>query len=187
MSRFALSLVVILSSIGLQAQANDFSNVKSGLLLGIYASPGYGGMRVTSTIPGYSAEGRLQHGDVLLRATVDGLTMYRLRTTYEMENTKMAIGPNREAALEIWRPGIGMIYAWVEFTPINGPAMMSPFGGVAADVAPGPAKAQFRMESEKGGARQMFQKQSGTVQPFGSTQIVPQQSRPLRDAANLFN
>jgi len=184
MSRFALSLIAIVSSIGVQAQANDFSNVKSGLLLGIYASPGYGGMRVNSTIPGYSAEGRLQHGDVLLRATIDGVTMYRLRSTYEMENTKMAIGPNREAALEIWRPGIGMIYAWVEFTPINGPAMMTPYGAPAASA---PAKAQFRMESEKGGARQMFQKQGGSAGPFDSTQVVPQPNRSQRDAANLFN
>ena len=75
----------------------------------------------------------------------------------------MAIGAGREAALEIWRPGHGMIYAWVEFTPLySAPA-------IAYSSAPGAppqprmqnrtrGKASFRMETEKPGARQMFLK-----------------------------
>ncbi|MCA9029365.1 MAG: hypothetical protein KDA66_01075 [Planctomycetaceae bacterium] len=149
MSRLTSSIVTLAVLVtAATVNGQDFSNVKSGLLVGVYASPGSGGMRVSDTIPGYSAEGRLFPGDVLLRTTVDGFDVYRLRSHYEMENAKIAIGPNREAAMEIWRPGVGLIYAWVEFTPIA-----SPTGTYGAQV---PCKAQFRMESEKPGARRMF-------------------------------
>ncbi|MCA9081415.1 MAG: hypothetical protein KDA58_12700 [Planctomycetaceae bacterium] len=182
MTRFALSLLVLVALATQQAAAQDFSNVKSGLLLGIYATPGNGGMRVSSTIPGYSAEGRLQPGDVLMRATVDGFTIYQLRSHFEMENTKTAIGPNREAAVEVWRPGVGMLYAWVEFTPIAGPAA----------TAVRSYGAQFKMETEKGGARAMFQKQRpGQVVPFPNTQNNGNSgnnnsSNGNRDASSLF-
>ncbi|MCA8992412.1 MAG: hypothetical protein KDA88_10555 [Planctomycetaceae bacterium] len=153
MSRLTTSiaaLAVLVTAATVNGQ--DFSSVKSGLLVGVYASPSNGGMRVSDTIPGYSAEGRLFPGDVLLRTTFDGVQVFRLRSHYEMENAKMAIGPNREAAMEIWRPGVGLIYAWVEFTPIA-----SPTATYGAEV---PCKAQFRMESEKPGARMMFQQGS---------------------------
>lgn len=149
MTRFALSLVMVIG-LSVAAVAQDFSNVKSGLLLGVYANPGNGGMRVSDTIPGYSAEGRLFPGDVLLRTTVDGVSVYRLRSHYETENAKIAIGPNREAAVELWRPGVGLIYAWVEFTPIGGPAAMY--------HSQAPCAARFKMESEKPGAKAMFQR-----------------------------
>ncbi|MEZ6126270.1 MAG: hypothetical protein R3C49_24345 [Planctomycetaceae bacterium] len=122
MKHFTLALAALVTLTTSSIQATDFSGVSSGLLLGVYASPAHGGMRVTSTIPGYSAEGRLFPGDVLLRTTIDGWQMYRLRTHYEMENAKSAIGAGQQAALEIYRPGEGLIYAWVEFTPIYGPA-----------------------------------------------------------------
>ncbi len=129
--------------------AQEFGNVTSGMLLGIYGNASSHGMRVTSTIPGYSAEGRLQPGDVLKRATVDGNTMYYLRSHYEMERTKMAIGANRDAAIEIYRPGYGMIYAWVQFTPLAGPAALAANGKRQS-------AASFKMESEKPGAKNMF-------------------------------
>ena len=131
--------------------AQDYSNVTSGMLLGIYGNASQQGMRVTSTIPGYSAVGRLQPGDVLQRATVDGNTMYYLRSHYEMERTKMAIGANRDAAIEIYRPGYGLIYAWVQFTPLTGPAAASTTGKKQFG-------ARFKLESEKPGARSMFRR-----------------------------
>ncbi|MEZ5939987.1 MAG: hypothetical protein R3C18_01260 [Planctomycetaceae bacterium] len=170
MSRLTTSiatLAVLVTAVTVNGQ--DFSNVKSGLLVGVYASPSNGGMRVSDTIPGYSAEGRLFPGDVLLRTTVDGFDVYRLRSHYEMENAKMAIGPNREAAMEIWRPGVGLIYAWVEFTPIA-----SPTATYGAEV---PCKAQFRMESEKPGARRMFDR--GNM-GGGRPQVFDQAPRPGR-------
>src|SRR5690606_16365454 len=121
MTRLAIALVALLTA--QLALAYDFSNVRSGMLLGIYTTPAQGGMRVSGLIPGYSAEGRLYPGDVLLRVAVDESQVYRVRSLYEMENAKMMIGPNREAALEIWRPSQGLVYAWVEFTPIYGPAI----------------------------------------------------------------
>ena len=157
MSRCTLTLVLF-GLITSQLAANDF-HTKSGLLLGIYASPGSGGMRVSDTIPGYSAEGRLFPGDVLLRTTVDGFQIYRLRTHFEMENAKIAIGPNREAAVELWRPGVGIIYAWVEFSPVGGPAVYS---------IQQPYKAQFKMEHEKPGARQLFQGNGSVLPGAGS-------------------
>lgn len=157
MARFTLSLTLFVGLLGSGLQAQDFSNVKSGLLIGVYAAPGNGGMRVTDTIPGYSAEGRLYPGDVLLRTTTDGNTVFRLRSTYEMENAKIAIGPNQTAAVELWRPGVGLIYAWVEFTPIAGPA--------AVYGAPAPCKAEFRMESERPGARQLFERKGQLRRP----------------------
>ncbi|MCA8996645.1 MAG: hypothetical protein KDA80_06665 [Planctomycetaceae bacterium] len=181
-------------------RGNDFSNVPSGLLLGIYATPNMGGMEVTSTIPGYSAEGRLFTGDVLLRATVDGVNIRRLRTSFELENAKTEIGPNREAAIEFWRPGQGLLYAWVEFTPIASPAAPFAFGGVATqngnsnqqfNQTPSPAKATFKLESEKPGARQMFHggNPTTTLKPtnpgtVGTPPIAP--SNPNRDPGSLF-
>jgi hypothetical protein len=176
MTRLALTLATVLFAqltVSQVAVAQDFSNVRSGMLLGIYTTPGYGGMQVSSLIPGYSAEGRLFPGDVLLRVAVDQNQVYRVRSLYEMENAKMMIGPNREAALEIWRPNQGVIYAWVEFTPLYGPA-------AAATAAYGAAPAQrsysarFKMESEKSGARALFQgKPSGGLPSHGGNSATP--------------
>jgi hypothetical protein len=192
-----ISLVVVL--LAHVANAQDYSLVKSGMLLGIYTSAGQGGMQVTSLIPGYSAQGRLQPGDVLLRVAVDESTMFRLRNLNELEDAKITIGPNREAALELWRPQVGLMYAWIEFTPINAPAspaaaspvyttpaapgrsapmpaVTSSRGSVRSrgqsNAAPAAAAvrsyaAQFKLESEKAGARAMFQKQPAAGQPVG--------------------
>jgi hypothetical protein len=207
MTRFTIasvSLAVILMAH--VASAQDYSHVKSGMLLGIYTSAAQGGMQISGLIPGYSAQGRLQPGDVLLRVAVDENTMFRLRSLYELEDAKIAIGPNREAALELWRPQVGLMYAWVEFTPIYGPASPAaeaPASAAAALVAParsapspavitsrgnvrsgnvrsgGPSNAapaanavksyaaQFKLESEKAGARAMFLKQPAAGLPVG--------------------
>lgn len=189
MTRTSIALTIAVSMAAQTVVANDFSNVRSGLLLGIYANPSQGGMKVSSTIPGYSAEGRLFRGDVLMRATIDGWQMHNLRSHHEMENAKMAIGAGREAAVEIWRPGQGMIYAWVEFTPIFAPAAAAGAPQVRMQTR---AKARFSMESEKPGARQLFQRgdRNNKVQP----RVTPPTPMPRvpnsgskRSAAKLFN
>lgn len=136
------------------AGATDFRSIKSGLLLGAYASPAQGGMEITGLIPGFSAEGHLLTGDVLIRATTNGLTMHQLRSNYEMENAKQAIGANRQTAIEILRPGQGLIYAWVEFTPVASPT------GIYSMQK----RAMFRLETEKPGAHEMFRTTSNAGQ-----------------------
>ena len=154
MKTLIATLFVTLSASFAQA---DFSNVSSGMLLGIYSQPCSGGMKVTSLIPGYSAEGRIFPGDIIKRAAVpsgNGAVTYLLRSHYEMEKAKTAIGPNRDAALEIYRPGVGLTYVWVQFTPLYGPAAAS---------AGGTHKAQFKTEREKPGARNLFRSNSGNI------------------------
>lgn len=171
MTRLAIALVALLTA--QSALAYDFSNVRSGMLLGIYTTPAQGGMRVSGLIPGYSAVGRLYPGDVLLRVAVDENQVYRVRSLYEMENAKMMIGPNREAALEIWRPSQGLVYAWVEFTPIYGPAIAAPAFGAAPAPAQKSYAARFKMEHEKQGARAMFQRNRGQHSPGAHGQSAP--------------
>lgn len=169
------------------AQAQDFSNVTSGMLLGIYSQPTNGGMRVTSLIPGYSAQGRLFPGDVLMRATVDGYNIYNTRTHYEMENAKRSIGANRDAAIEIYRPGQGYVYVWVQFTPLYGPAAAgSPMARSTNTTKT--YGAQFKTEAERPGARALFQRgQSGGGSPAGGRPTIRlQQQSPGNGAARLF-
>lgn len=127
---------------------DPYPHVSSGMLLGVYAQADGTGLRVNSLIPGYSAVGRLQPGDVLLRMTADGVNVYHLYSLAVMEQAKAAVGPHREAAIEFYRPGVGLTYAWVSFTPIAGPAF--------APTATRQYSAQFRLESEKPGCRAMF-------------------------------
>jgi hypothetical protein len=130
--------------------AASAQNVPSGMLLGVYAFENFRGMRVTGTIPGYSAQGRLFPGDTLLQVS-DGNSVFSARTRFEFEMAKDRIGPNRWAALEVWRPNAGLVYFWVQFTPVGGgPAMMSE--GAAA--APQQMKAEIRTEAERPAGRQ---------------------------------
>lgn len=172
----ALTLVLATSA----AAHAQYENVRSGMLLGVYATPANGGMRVTSTIPGYSAQGRLFPGDVLMRATVDGWTMYNLRSHWEMENAKMAIGANRDAAIEVWRPGHGYIYFTVQFTPLNAPAAHGPAQARSQKTY----GAQFRTEREKPGARALFQKHGSSRKP--GQPGTSGSNRPSNSAARLF-
>lgn len=188
MNKFTLTLAVaILTSASSMAQ--DFGNVRSGLLLGVYANASYEGMRVTGTIPGYSAVGKLFPGDVLVQATTDGVQIHRLTSHYALENAKMAIGPNRPAAIEIYRPGQGYIYAWVEFSPLYGPALTYTTKSGRRVTKPATNnKAIFKMEKEKPGARQLFRRSSRKP---GGTTVRPNPTRPRRptgrqDAARLF-
>lgn len=168
------------------AQAQDFSNVSSGMLLGIYSTPSQGGMQVQSLINGYSAQGRLYPGDILMRATVDGNTIYNTRTHYEMENTKRSIGANRDAAIEIYRPSQGYIYVWVQFTPLYGPAAASSMA--RSTNTPKTFGAQFKTEREKPGARALFQRNGsrGGSSSNNQPRIQIQQQTSSNGAARLF-
>lgn len=157
---------------------------ESGLLLGIYAYRSPSGLRVTGTIPGYSAQGRLFRNDVLLRVTAGG-PIYSVRSHHQIEFAKDQIGPFTPAALEIWRPHVGRVYLWVEFTPIGGIHAYS-------EGQPVKMKAKIMTEQEKPGAARLFQKaeQGGMVpgpapqpQPFPQPQPQPNP----HDPSSLFN
>lgn len=126
----------------------------SGMLLGVYAFSNWQGLRITGTIPGYSAHGKLFKNDVLLRVT-DGVRMFDAKTTWQFEHAKDEIGPFQPAAIEIFRPGIGYEYLWVEFRPVGGVT-----GYSARSHAAGPQKMEARImtEAEKPGARALFNK-----------------------------
>ena len=145
----------------------------SGMLLGVYVFENQTGLRVTGTIPGYSAEGRLFANDVLMQATPDGVNIYSIRTRQEIEWAKDQIGPYTPAAIEVWRPGVGTIYFWVEFHPVG----VGPTAAVVASGAPRQMKAQFKTEAEKPGARALFQRGGGLpTPPQGQTPRLPRPS-----------
>lgn len=149
MSRFSRrSLFAVVAFALTSATAVVQAAPASGMLLGVYAFENFRGLRITDTIPGYSAEGRLFADDVLLQATTDGVDVYSIRTMRSFEFAKDRIGPNRPAAIEVFRPGVGRIYFWVEFTPVG--------GGVRAYGAAPQMKAQFKTETERPGARALF-------------------------------
>lgn len=149
---FFTAAILAASAVGSIANAGN----PSGMLLGVYAFENWQGLRVTDTIPGYSAHGRLFANDVLLQATTDGVNIYCIKTMDEIEWAKDQIGPNTPAAIEFFRPGVGTMYAWVEFQPIGGGVMAYSQGGVAMMVQP-KMKAKFFLESEKPGAKLLFE------------------------------
>ena len=85
------------------------------LLLGAYLEDIEGGLQVKSTLPGSPASQVLKPGDVLRRVSVLGQPTRKLDTLHQFEYAKQEIGPNRQAALEIVRPGQGTDYVWVTF------------------------------------------------------------------------
>ena len=133
------------------------STPSSGMLLGVYAFPNYLGLRVTGTISGYSAEGRIFRNDVLLRVTADGQNVYPTRNHHEIEFAKDQIGPFQQAALEVYRPGVGNVYLWVEFRPVGlDPAA---YALRSADPQqPIQMEARILTEREKPGASRLFRR-----------------------------
>jgi len=148
MRRFAFALAAV-STLLVTSAAQ--ATPPSGMLLGIYAFPNWEGLRVTGMIPGYSADGRIFPNDLLLRVTADGVTFYETKNLWQIENAKDQIGPFRPAALEIFRPGHGLTYLWVEFQPVGGPVAYSQQGG------PVRMQAKIMTETERPGARALFQ------------------------------
>ena len=176
-----LTAAILLTSIG----SASASYPASGMLLGIYAFPNYQGLRVTGTMPEYSAHGKLFRNDVLTRVTADGVNMFPTKSLPQFEFAKDQIGPNRPAALEVFRPGQGYIYLWVEFIPVGGQA------------GPAAMKAMIMTEAQKPGAARMFQPSKAHPQPgklpAPIEKILPPgftQPQPgtdwVRNAANLF-
>jgi hypothetical protein len=174
-------------------------NPPSGTLLGVYVYQTWQGLRVISTIPGYSAHGRLFTNDVLMRLS-DGTSVYPIRSLWDLEMAKTNIGAYRWAALEYYRPGWGTMYAWVTFTPV---------GGVAAyreDGVQPQMKAEFKTEQEKPGAREFFHGQGAAPEvepgvpwpgPMPPTPPTPTPPTPMpppfgppggaQDPSSLFN
>jgi hypothetical protein len=174
---FVTAALLAASAVGSVANANN----PSGMLLGVYAFENWQGLRVTGTIPGYSAHGRLFPNDVLLQATTDGVDVYCIKTMDEIECAKDQIGPNMPAAIEFFRPGVGLMYAWVEFQPIGGGVMAYSQEGIAMMAQP-KFKAKFFLESEKPGAKLMFQ--GGKIglpgpKPMPKPMPLPQPNPPV--------
>jgi hypothetical protein len=101
----------------------------SGLQLGASVTPfvgpapgqgplAAGGLRVNFTIPGSSAYGVLLPGDVL-HGGWDGTRYVPLLTLADLEVFKARVGPARYAALQVYRPGVGYDYVWVNFTRVG--------------------------------------------------------------------
>jgi hypothetical protein len=159
----------------------------SGMLLGVYAFENFRGLRITGTIPGYSAEGRLFAGDVLLQATVDGSEVHSIRTMGEFEWAKDQIGPNTPAAIEVWRPGVGKIYFWVEFLPVGGGAGIHAYQSDDGEQAAAPKmKAQFKTEAERPGARALFNGGNGGAFNGGDQVAPPPVARGRGNPGSLF-
>ena len=153
----------------------------SGMLLGVYAFSNWQGLRITGTIPGYSAHGKLYKNDVLLRATADGVNVYDVKNHWQIEHAKDQIGPYTLASLEVFRPGQGLTYFWVEFRPVGGVAAKSYNG------APVQMTARILTEQERPGARELFQGKTGArplPSPNGGQKLatVPNTGNP----ASLF-
>jgi len=129
----------------------------SGMLLGVYAFSNWQGLRITGTIPGYSAHGKLYKNDVLRRVTADGVNIYDVKNHWQIEYAKDQIGPYQLASLEVFRPGQGLTYFWVEFRPVGGVAAKSYNG------APVKMKARILTEQERPGARELFNRKNSAL------------------------
>jgi hypothetical protein len=112
----------------------------SGLKLGATVFPVVGGLRVQATTPGYPAANLFVPGDILTRGS-DGVFVYPLLTSADIENFKSHVGPGRWGTVEIYRPSVGTFYSWVTFTPVGGTEAFH---------------ADFKPEEEKPGAKKAF-------------------------------
>lgn len=126
---------------------------------------------MTGTMPEYSAHGKLFRDDVLVRVTADGVNMFPTQSLPQFEFAEDQIGPNRPAAWEVFRPGQGYIYLWVEFIPVGGQI------GAAVTM-----KANEMTESQKPGASSLFHAGKKGVQPQPKPRPNPQpQPFPIKD------
>jgi hypothetical protein len=190
-ARKITTLAIVTASLFASAGIATAQTPSSGMLLGIYAFENWRGLRVTSTIPGYSADGRLFPNDVLTQVA-DGSLVYSARRRAAFEAAKDQIGPNRWVALEVYRPNVGLIYFWVQFTPVSGGGPLAhsqsgpsgfpggpgagpgvgpgagPGGPGVAPAAAAPMKAEIRTEQERGmSARSLFNGIKQQLNPGG--------------------
>lgn len=134
----------------------------SGMLLGIRATEPQGpGLYVQSTIPGYSADGVLRRGDLVLRVT-DGVRIFRTDTLRQIETAKTRIGAGTTAEVEVSRRNPNGRRTLKYFTVI-----FQPVGGVARSVG---ASGEVRTRSigtppgaKKGDYTAEFEKSEGTL------------------------
>lgn len=101
------------------------ASAASRLLLGAWLTDCEGKLRVSGTVPGSPASQTLQPGDVLCRISVAGGRTLGLRTLHQFEYAKHQIGPHRQSALEVHRPGVGMILMNVTFETDGGMASVA--------------------------------------------------------------
>ncbi len=203
-ARKITTLAIITASLFASAGIATAQTPSSGMLLGIYGFENWRGLRVTSTIPGYSADGRLFPNDVLTQVA-DGNLIYSARRRASFEAAKDQVGPYKWVALEVFRPNVGLIYFWVQFTPVGGntptPHMQGLAGGPSGPGGPGfggpglggpgtapaaaaaaPMKAEIRTERERGmSARSLFNGIKQQLNPGGGR---PRNFRPNRGASN---
>jgi hypothetical protein len=195
-ARKITTLAIVTASLFASAGIATAQTPSSGMLLGIYAFENWRGLRVTGTIPGYSADGRLFPNDVLLQVA-DGNLVYSARRRASFEAAKDQVGPFRWVALEVYRPNVGLVYFWVQFTPVDpAPAAYSmqqsgpgagpagpgagPGAGPAAAAA-APMKAEIRTEQERGmSARSLFNgiKKMNPVGPRPGNNFRPNPGKP---------
>lgn len=153
-TRIAALLLVasLLSTVAASGAFAQGPQTRSGLLLGIYAYSSQRGLNVTGFIPGYSAQDVLRRGDAITGVASENAGVFSIGRLWDLEDAKEAIGPNRWASIEYYRPGVGYQYAWVQFYPVAGVAAYSENGVMKRQM-----KAEFRSEAQKPGARQSFQ------------------------------
>lgn len=168
--------------VGLAMTSLAQANPSSGLLLGIYAYPNQYGLSVTGTIPGYSARGRLFPGDVLKRVTTDGFNIYPTRSHHQFELAKNMIGPYQTASLEVFRPGVGMVYLWVTFTPVGG-GIQAYSNGVGIPNSGIQMRAEILTEKEKPGAAKMFHHSANKPTPFPNS--IPRPIHPFQQEGDF--
>ncbi|MDA1016208.1 MAG: hypothetical protein O3A00_17350 [Planctomycetota bacterium] len=112
---------------------------RSKMLLGIHCTQQRApGLYVHSTIAGYSADGILRRGDVVLRTT-NGDRIYSTNTHYEIEEAKLAIGSSVPASIEVRRVNrfgnAEVLYFDVLFQPIGGVHAAPPGAGKGDSAA----------------------------------------------------
>lgn len=103
----------------------------SGLLLGVNVFPVNTGLRVDSTISNTPADGVLYRGDILRFITAYNHPVYSAQRLSHLEKAKKAIGPNREAFLEILRNGNRMFFK-VSFAQQRRPVVMMSTPGMSS-------------------------------------------------------
>lgn len=89
------------------------------LILGAYFEDVEVGLKVTGTVSASPADKVLQPGDVVCRIAALGQPTRTIETLNQLEYAKRAIGPNRQAVLQVYRPGLGTQFVPVTFLPVN--------------------------------------------------------------------
>lgn len=136
----------------------------SGLLLGIYYTKAQErGLFVQNTIDGYSADGQILKGDILVRIADERHRVFSINSGRDLEDTKARIGRNSPADVEVlrsYRDGSReTLYFRVVFQPVGGlPASARPRGvtGNAAVATISQSDGSFFEQGDDSGASGSF-------------------------------